>query len=472
MDEIEMKTGPPIDPKEIKIGASGSRPSDNKSGSDPPEKSSNKKSIDTNQHDPPKAFFLDDAKPLDTEKFPNQRTGSKGKSLPTTIPNLIHMLSEYGITVRYDVIKKKLLINIPGSSGCPDNVDNSSLAQINSLATLNDLSVGLVPSFVEAIGDRNQFNPVADWITSKPWDGKDRLPVFYDTLVVREDFPKSLKEILIKRWLLSAVAAALMPSGFRARGVLTLQGPQSIGKTAWVSALVPDAILRDAVIKLDHHLDAGNKDSQISAISHWVVEIGELDSSFKKDIARLKGFISSDRDKLRKPYARAQSEYQRRTVFCATVNDPGFLVDDSGNTRWWTIPVTSIDYNHDINMQQVFAQLAVVFHKGEPWWLTEHEEQWLEEQNKDHRRVSVIRERVMAALDLDMPLERRPAMSSIEVLRRIGIDNPTNPQCKECCGVLREHLGEPRKNHGQMKWRVPLHGVNLPPPLNKSDDDY
>ena len=62
-----------------------------------------------------------------------------------------------------------------------------------------------------------------------------------------------------------------------------------------------DPILRDAVIKLDHHLDTGNKDSQITAICHWIVEIGELDSSFRKDIARLKGFITSDRDKVRKP---------------------------------------------------------------------------------------------------------------------------------------------------------------------------
>lgn len=81
----------------------------------------------------------------------------------------------------------------------------------------------------------------------------------------------------------SAVAAALKPTGFKARGVLTLQGSQSIGKTSWISALMPDQVLREICIKLDHHLDASNKDSLITAVSHWIVEIGELDSSFKKD---------------------------------------------------------------------------------------------------------------------------------------------------------------------------------------------
>ena len=399
---------------------------------------------------------LDDAEPLGTSKFPNQGTGHSGEKLPATIPNLRYMLSAYGISVRYNVISKKLEIIIPGFSGCPDNADNSALAQIISLATLNNIPTGQILYYLCAIADRNQYSPVTDWINCKPWVGTDRLQALYDTLVAREDFPKTLKEVLLYRWLLSTIAAALKSGGFRARGVLTLQGPQSIGKTAWISALVPDPMLRDAVIKLDHHLDAGSKDSIITAICHWIVEIGELDSSFKKDIARLKGVITSDRDKVRRPYARVDSEYPRRTVFCATVNDPNFLVDDTGNTRWWIIPVTSINYEHGIDMQQVFAQLAVDFHKGERWWLTEQEEQRLEEQNKDHRRVSVIREHILDGVDPSIPPEKRKAMTAAQVLKTLGFERPTNTQAKECAAVLRELYGEPKRIRGQSKWRVPL----------------
>jgi len=83
---------------------------------------------------------------------------------------------------------------------------------------------------VEAIADQNLYNPAAEWINSKPWDGKDRLPEFYETLTAKEGYFDKLKKILMRKWLLSAVAAALSRSGFKARGVLTFQGLQNIGK--------------------------------------------------------------------------------------------------------------------------------------------------------------------------------------------------------------------------------------------------
>jgi len=301
-------------------------------------------------------YVLDLAVPLDPSAFPNQPR-SPGRPPPATIPNVQHVLTGYGISIRYDVIKKSLLVTMPGHHGSPDNFDSVALTQISSLALLNGMQMAPVQGIVEAIGDRNLFNPVSEWILGRPWDGVDRLPAFYDTLVEREGYPKALKETLIHRWLLSAVAAAFETSGFSCRGVLTLQGPQGIGKTKWASSLISDPTLSKQVIKLGHHLDAADKDSQLTAIAHWIVEIGELDGTLKRDIARLKGFLTGDQDKIRKPYGRAYSSFARRTVFCATVNDAKFLVDPTGNSRWWTIPVVNIKYTHDIDMQQLFAQL-------------------------------------------------------------------------------------------------------------------
>ena len=215
------------------------------------------------------------------------------------------------------------------------------------------------------------------------------------------DFDQSLKQRILYRWLMSAVAAAFKPIGFAARGVLTLQGPQGLGKTRWIAALVPDPLLREEVVRLGHHLDARNKDDVISALSHWIVEIGELDSSFRKDVAALKGFLTNDRDKLRRPYGRVDSEYPRKTVFAATVNDPQFLVDSTGNTRFWTLPVTKIDYEHGVDMQQLFAQLLVDFRNGEQWWLRPGEQSTLDCHNLRHRAVSTIRERVESVVDVE-----------------------------------------------------------------------
>ena len=397
--------------------------------------------------------------PIPVENFPNKLRSGGG--IPATIENVAYMLTFYGILVQYNVITKKLIVHIPKLLSTVDNADNVAMTHIISLANLNQIPVGQVPDFVMAIADRHQVNPVADWINSKLWDGVDRFPEFYDTLETEVNFPKRLKETLMFRWALSAVAAALKPSGFRCRGILTLQGAQSMGKTTWVSSLVPDAILREQAVKVDHAIDPSDKDSKLTAISHWIVEMGELESSFRKDIDRLKGFVTSDMDKIRRPYARVNSEYPRKTVFVATVNDANFLVDPTGNTRFWTLPLVGLNYTHGIDMQQVFAQLAIHFHRGEPWWLDRDDERELETfNNANHRTVNVIRELLLSALDLSkIGNEKLPAMTAIEVLTRLEIKQPTDAQLKNCRAILRELLGESKRIRGLNKWYVPFGGL-------------
>lgn len=371
--------------------------------------------------------------------------------------NITHLLRVYEIKVYYDCIKKKLRIIVPGQAGTTDNADNTAITTIISLVTLNGMAIGQVPALVEAIGDRNIYNPVANWIHSRPWDGVDRLPAVYDTLTVREGFSEQLKQTLIYKWLLSATAAAVMPRGFKARGVLTFQGPQGIGKTSWVMSLVSDPALREMLIKVDHHLDPHNKDSILGAITHWIVEIGELDSSFRKsDVSRLKGVLTSDADKVRRPYAKTESEYQRRTVFCATVNEESFLVDNTGNTRWWTLPLVSINFQHDIDMQQVFAQLALDVEAGAQWWLTKAEEVLLEHHNSDHRSVSLMRERLMEFIDLTrLGHPDNTNIGTVELLAKLGYKFPTNGDTKELTALLRELIGPSKKINGTQKWRMP-----------------
>jgi len=394
-------------------------------------------------------------KPLDPRSFPipERRSGM----LPCAKPNVAHILINYRITVTYDVIAKKTIIDFPDWEGTPENADNAKMATIVSLAEANNMQRSGIEDMVLAIGDENPVNPARDWINKLPWDRRDRLSEFYATLTTREEFPEELKQVLIFKWLLSIVAAAFLVRNFRARGVLTLQGAQGLGKSSWVASLVSDPDVRDRIVKLDHHLDPHDKDSVLTAIAHLIVEIGELDSSFRKDVARLKGFITRDFDKIRRPYARAASEYPRRTVFAATVNDGNFLIDDTGNSRFWTLPLVAINYDHGIDMQQVFAQLKVELDAGAQWWLTREEEALLAATNLDHRTISSIREKIIDLLNIegtDKIVER--VMGTNDVLQEIGIEDPRNGQNKEVAAILRELVGEPKKVGGYMKWRLSL----------------
>lgn len=404
---------------------------------------------------------------LDPQGFPHQPR-IKGGAIPATLQNVNHLVTGYGITLGYDVIKKKISVRIPGLSGSRDNLDNSSLAHIMSLATLNGMRNGQVPMYLETLADMNLENPVLEWVKFKAWDGVDRVAELCATLETQEGYSVHLKETLIRKWLRSGVAA-LYVEGFRSRGVLTLQGGQSIGKTTWILNLLPPGQLRDAVIKLDHHLDASNKDSILSAVSHWIVEIGELDSSFRKDVARLKGFLTSNSDKVRRPYAKGESDYARRTVFAATVNDTNFLVDPTGNTRFWVLPVRKIHYNHGIDMQQVFAQILEEVEQGESWHLTKEEELMLEDYNSNHKSISVIEEDIKQKYV--KPYERKNLpkyVSATEVLKSMEYESPTNPQFKDANRVLTELYGEPKRINGVNKWRAYEKPFN---PYDLTDED-
>lgn len=365
-----------------------------------------------------------------------------------TIENVDYLLDRSNITVGWDVIKKRLIAHRDGKA--------CSIVEIVSLATRHGLYGSWLQPFVLDIAMRNPHNPVADWIGSVPWDGIDRLPDLYATVKAAEGYPEDMKETLIYRWLLSATAAALLKGKrFSTRGVLTLQGPQGAGKTSWIANLVPAGLRRDDWVKRDHHLDGGSKDSILGGISHWITEIGELDSSFRKDVARLKGFLTNDCDKVRPPYGRVEVEFDRRTVFAATVNEAEFLVDQTGNTRFWTLAIESLHFDHAIDMQQVFAQLAGEYRRGAQWWLTAEEDQRLAAYNTRHRAINAVAERVKDFIDAE-PAEGAQGtyMTAIQVLNEIGINQPSNTQCRDCGAVLRELYGPPRRVHGRDQWRV------------------
>jgi len=393
--------------------------------------------------------------PLDQAQFPDRPSRATG-GLPATKENLSHLLDQYGITVRWNVIKKRVEINIPWSEISPQNREAVADMELKSLASRNGLPTSIVDNYLLAIADGRLVNPVAGWINGTPWDGRDRLQAFYATVTTAEDFPIHMKEVLIRKFLLSMVAAAVIPTGFHSRGVLTLQGRQGLGKTSWIRKLLPSP-LQESVIKLGHSWDRGSKDARLSAITNYLVEWGELEGSFRSEIASLKAFITQDCDKIRPPYARRDMEYPRRTVFCASVNDGEFLIDTTGNSRFWTLPVEALDYLHDVDMQQLFAQLKVELEEGATWWLDQDEEKELNRLNQRHRALGAIGEKVLQALDLTrIGSNNLPRMSASKVLAAIGIDRPTNSQSKECNAVLREYLGESKRIQGVNQWHVPL----------------
>lgn len=379
--------------------------------------------------------------------------GGKGKPL-ATIENLAEIVDRLGVTIRYNVIGKDTEIIIPGEQFLQDTKRGASMARLKSQCIKFGMPTEPLGEYLLYLSDQRPFNPVMQWITSAPWDGRSRFRDLLGTVQLREGFEPSLWELLLRRWLVSAVAAACKPYGFWSKGVLVFQGDQSLGKTSWFRALLPDA-LRD-LIKVDATIDPSNKDSVISAVSHWLVEIGELDGTLRKaDIARLKGFISQDVDLFRRPYARTEEQFQRRTVFFASVNPEQFLADETGNVRWWTIPAVALNTLHGIDMQQLWAEVYTWFEAGERWWLLAGEEALLEARNADHAQAHPVEEMIFAKYANAPANARCEPMNATQVLLQLGYDKPTRDQQTNAAAALKKLFGKPRKTNAGRFYMVP-----------------
>lgn len=383
---------------------------------------------------------------------------TKGKPLET-IENLRQACERLGVTVRYNVIAKDIEILIPGMGFSIDNEANATLGWLMSACVRFGLPTGKLDVFLCCLADQNPYNPVAEWVNSRPWDGVSRLQDLYNSITAEnEDGSEGaslLKETLIRRWLISAVAAAYNPNGVDSAGVLVLQGDQYLGKTAWFKTLAPKelGILQDGL-----SLRPDDKDSVKQAVSHWLVELGELDATFRKaDISALKAFITRDRDTLRLAYARKESKFARRTVFFASVNPRQFLHDPTGNRRYWTISCTKINSSHGIDMQQLWAEVYETLYKaGESWKLSYDEVAGLNVHNTDYEVLDPIRERLQTRLDWQAPVDSWRWMTATDVMLEIGFDRPNQRDVTRCAQLLSELNGDRRRrSHGKNLSAVP-----------------
>jgi putative DNA primase/helicase len=371
----------------------------------------------------------------------------KGKPL-STIENMQEACRRLGVTVRYNVINKEMEILIPGEGFSVDNQANASLAWLTSACIRFGMTTGNIGDFLCYMADQNQYNPVAEWIISKPWDGVDRLKLLLGTIVAEGECDDmnvlDMKDALIKRWMLSACAAAFRPSGVSAHGILVLQGGQYLGKTKWFKSLVPESmgVIQDGLI-----LRPDDRDSVKQALSYWLVELGELDATFRKsDIAQLKSFITRDRDTLRRAYAKLESHYARRTVFFASVNPRQFLHDPTGNRRYWTISCESINHDHRLDMQQVWAQVyQTMYATGETWYLTPQEMDMLNGHNRDFEVLDPVKEKLLTMYDWSVPKTLWRYMTATDVMQEIGFDKPTRSELTHCGQILQELNGNTRK---------------------------
>lgn len=379
----------------------------------------------------------------------------EGKKILDTKDNLKVLLDACQIKVRYNMMTRSREIHIPKLDNFFDEKENADLCHIHDIAVRYKMPVAHLDDHLNAISWDNAFHPIRECILNKPWDGIKRADKFIGAIKTRDD---EFSYKLVKRWMISAMAAAFSERGFSSQGVLVLQGAQNIGKTSWVKSLTP---IGPEAIKEGLLLDPSNKDSIITASQTWIGELGELEGTFRKaDNARLKGFITSSGDTIRFPYYRRNSYLARRTVFVATVNESKFLIDDTGNRRWWTIEVISIDLNHGLDMQQVWSEIYDIWKKqDERTWLSKDEMNELNQSNTEHELIDPFEELVLDMFDWDTAWKGISSiqMSATQVLFKLGYKSPTKAETYRMGKVLLNLTGsKPKKTSSLRLYSLPF----------------
>jgi predicted P-loop ATPase len=113
-----------------------------------------------------------------------------------------------------------------------------------------------------------------------------------------------------------------------------LQGDQGFQKSTFFKILAGGIYFDDSLGAVS------DKDERLKMHRAWFVEWSELETIFsRRDVSATKGFLSSAVDMLRPPYHRDTQDFPRASIIVGSTNKDEFLSDETGNRRFWVIPV-------------------------------------------------------------------------------------------------------------------------------------
>lgn len=404
----------------------------------------------------PLANPLDVFHPRQIEYRKNKDTGEyEYKGAKGTSENLQRLCNAYGLQVRYNELAHTVDLFVKGEKLAGDLAKNIQISMLENICRINDYPAPQVMSNIDAVAFENAYNPAVDWIKSKPWDGVPRLRSLFQTLTLGEGQDVDFAYTLFRKWFVGAVAIVTGHTQ-KFEFVLTLVDPTGgMGKTRWANKLCPSDLMADGLT-----LDTRDKDSVLLATSKWLVELGEVDSTFKRsDISALKAFLSRYTDEIRPAYARATNAYSRRTAFMASVNQTRFLMDDTNNRRFWPIAVTAVDYMHTIDMQQVWAEVLVDLKGGATWYLDKAENIRIGESNEDYRATDPVEEMIESAYDLSAVATRE--LTATQIAQELGFSSPNKQTTMKIASHLSKLGVKPsRRVRGLSRYKLPAKNIN------------
>lgn len=227
-------------------------------------------------------------------------------------------------------------------------------------------------------GSRHRVHPPQAYLNGQKWDGVERIKNLFFTYipgVVPDGEGKENKkragrylkylEAIGACFMISAVARIVQP-GCKHDHMVVLISPQGRNKSKALAAFVPDP----SWFSDDVPSNVNDKDAKLALDGKWLVELAEL-PHLRKEVDKLKAFLSRATDRYRVPYGRLVQDWARQNIFIGTTNELE-LPDHTGNRRFWPMPVDGLVKDELIarDRDQLWAEAVHRYRAGERWWLS------------------------------------------------------------------------------------------------------
>ncbi|MGB8690840.1 MAG: virulence-associated E family protein, partial [Microcoleus sp.] len=268
----------------------------------------------------------------------------------------------FGNRIRLNLLSKRIEVN-----GKVISLDRAKLQLAIRHGILLRSSREDVQDILVELAEQNQYSPIEEYLRSLPTPTDTSI---LDNLAEKYFGQKGkIYQTFVRKTLIGAVARALKP-GCKLDTALILQGKQGYKKSMFFKSL--------AGKYFDDSLGAvSDKDERLKLHRAWFVEWSELETIFKRrDVSQTKAFLSSSTDAIRPPYCRDTEDFDRRSIIVATTNKDEFLSDETGNRRFWIVPIKK-RININLLKQErdaIWAAAVLAFDRGEEWWLEYEEE--------------------------------------------------------------------------------------------------
>ena len=341
-----------------------------------------------------------------TPNAPSHTNGGEDKKTRTRMTRavLADAIQALGFSVKYNLITCTYEVVGQTPAGRTANQDDLCVLLHDTLADdYKGTSLDIITQYTAMEARENSYNPVLTLLEQTPWDGTDRLPQLYTIMGIDHD---TLSQTLTRKWLLQTVALLFNDAAdpYGADGCLVLNGAQGTGKTSLFRHLA----LRDEWFGEGCSIDDRDKDTSRRVITKWISELGEVESTLKSDISKLKAFITATMDAYRLPYGKNDITAPRHTSLCATCNSDRYLIDPTGNRRWWSVPFTKTVPREELleldALQlwcQIFATVAplTITQRASCYRLTPEEQADLAERNGHFEKPSKGQDEVADILE-------------------------------------------------------------------------